>query len=274
MDTDSVYITFDKLVQQVFPEDTPKDKIVDFLDTVGKTKVEEVLAQGFEELKDYTNAYRQKMEMGREVIADRGIWTAKKRYILNVWDNEGVRMTTPKLKMMGIETAKSSTPMWVRDKLTEAFKVIMAGNEQDLWSFVENARKEWKELPPEEIAFPRGVSQLRKFLDTSNLYTSGTPIHVRGSILYNHILQEKRLDKKYELVNDGDKIKFVYLKMPNPIKENVIAFPMVLPDEFDIHPFINYDLQFDKSFIEPLKAVVNMVGWNPEPVASLESFFG
>ena len=273
MDTDSVYITFDKLVEQVFPEDTPKAKIVDFLDTIAKTRVEEVLAQGFDELKDYTNAYRQKMEMGREVIADRGIWTAKKRYILNVWDNEGVRLTTPKLKMMGIETAKSSTPMWVRDKLTEAFKVIMAGDEQDLWEFVENARKEWNELPPEEIAFPRGVTQLRKFLDTSNLYTSGTPIHVRGSILYNHILQERRLDKKYEPVNDGDKIKFVYLKMPNPIKENVIAFPAVLPDEFDIHPFINYDLQFDKSFVEPLKAVVNMINWNVEPVASLESFF-
>lgn len=274
IDTDSVYITFDKLVQQVFPEDTDAAKIVEFLDTVGQTKIEDVLAQGFEELKDYTNAYRQKMEMGREVIADFGIWTAKKRYILNVWDNEGVRMTTPKLKMMGIETAKSSTPMWVRDKLTEAFKVIMAGEEQPLWKFVEQARSEWRTLPAEDVAFPRGVSQLRKFLDTTTLYKSGTPIHVRGSILYNKYLNEQGLEKKYELINDGDKIKFTYLKMPNPIRENVIAFPMILPKELELEKFIDYDLQFDKAFIEPLKAVVSMIGWNVEPVASLDAFFG
>ena len=150
----------------------------------------------------------------------------------------------------------------------------MNSGEHEMWEFVEAARKEWKTLPAEEVAFPRGVSQLRKFIDSSSLYTSGTPIHARGSILYNHFLKEKNLDRKYELINDGDKIKFVYLKLPNPIKENVIAFPMILPKEFDIEAFINYDLQFDKAFIEPLKAVINTIGWNVEPVASLESFFG
>lgn len=273
MDTDSLYITFDKLVAQIFPEDTPKEKIVDFLDNVGQTKIEEVLAAGFDDLAGYTNAYRQKMEMGREAIADFGIWTAKKRYILNVWDNEGVRLATPKLKMMGIETAKSSTPTWVRDKLTEALKVIMRGDEHELWSFVADAKTEWKTLPVEEVAFPRGVSMVTKYMDKTTMYTGGTPIHVRGSILYNHHLELMGLTKKYEPIKNGDKIKFVYLKLPNLMKENVIAFPMVLPKEFDIQSVINYDLQFEKAFVEPLKTIVNSINWNVEQVASLDSFF-
>jgi DNA polymerase elongation subunit (family B) len=273
MDTDSLYITMDKLVQRVLPEETNKVKIVDFLNN-SEALIEKVLADGFDELAEYTNAYQNKMEMGREIIADRGIWTAKKRYILNVHDNEGVRLKTPKLKMMGIETAKSSTPQWVRGKLTEAFQVVMNGEETDLWDFVENARKEFRNLPPEEVAFPRGCKGLVQYADPTHIYGKGTPIHVRGSLLYNHHLKKKNIDRRYEMVKNGEKIHFSYLSTPNPINENVIAFLNVLPRELDLHRFIDYDMQFNKAFVDPLKVVISLIGWNVEPVASLDSFFG
>ena len=271
IDTDSIYITMDKLVQQVLP-DAPKDKVIDFL-SKAEVQIEDILEKGFEDLADYTNAFEQKMEMGREVIADRGIWTAKKRYILNVHDNEGVRLTTPKLKMMGIETAKSSTPLWVRKKLEEALKVVMTGDEQELWQFVETARKEFRNLPVEDASFPRGCKGLVQYQDSTNIYSKGTPIHVRGSLLFNHHLREKSLDMRYETIKNGEKIHFTYLTTPNPINENVISFTSVLPKEFDLHRFVDYDLQFDKSFVEPLKNIVQLINWNVEPVASLDSFF-
>ena len=273
MDTDSVYITMDKLVQKVLPEETDKGKIIDFLNK-SEGMFEKVLADGFDDLSEYTNAFQNKMEMGREVIADRGIWTAKKRYILNVHDNEGVRLAEPKLKMMGIETAKSSTPQWVRTKLTEAFKVVMNGTEQDLWEFVETSRKEFRNLPPEQVAFPRGCKGLVQYACPTHIYSKGTPIHVRGSLLYNHHLKKKNIDRRYEMIKNGEKIAFSYLTVPNPINENVISFMNVLPRELDLHRFIDYDMQFNKAFVDPLKVVISLIGWNVEPVASLDSFFG
>ena len=273
IDTDSVYITMDEMVKQIFPEDTPKEKIIDFL-TKAESQLEEVIADGYEDLAEYTNAFQNKMEMGREVIADRGIWTAKKRYILNVHDNEGVRLAKPKLKMMGIETAKSSTPQWVRTKLERALEVVMQGTEQELWEFVETARKDFRNLPVEDVAFPRGCKNLIQYADSTNIYSKGTPIHVRGSLLYNHLLKKKELNMRYEMIKNGEKIMFTYLTLPNPINENVISFTGTLPREFDLHRFVDHDLQFDKAFVEPLKAVVNLINWNVEPVASLENFFG
>ena len=274
MDTDSIYVSFDKMVQKLFPKGTPKSKIVDFLNSAGQDKILDVLTKGYDELAEYTNAYQQKMVMGREIIADRGIWTAKKRYILNVLDNEGVRLAEPKLKMMGIETAKSSTPQWVRKKLTEVLKVVMNGTEEEGWDFVETARKEFRKLPVEEIASPRGCNNLAQYSDPTHIYGKGTPIHVRGALLYNHLLKKKNVHKRYENVKNSDKIHFTYLTVPNPINENVISFINVLPREFELTNYIDYDMQFDKSFIEPLKNIITLIGWNVEPVASLDSFFG
>jgi len=236
-------------------------------------QIEKVLAEGFDELAEYTNAFQQKMQMGREVIADRGIWTAKKRYILNVHDNEGVRLAEPKLKMMGIETAKSSTPQWVRKKLEQVLKVVMQGTEQELWEFVETARKDFRNLPPEDVASPRGCNNLQQYADSTTIYSKGTPIHVRGALLYNHMLKDKGLNMRYEMIKNGEKIHFTYLTTPNPINENVISFINVFPKEFDLRRFIDYDMQFDKAFIEPLKAIITLIGWNVEPVASLDNFF-
>jgi DNA polymerase elongation subunit (family B) len=213
------------------------------------------------------------MVMKREAIADRGIWTAKKRYILNVHNNEGVQYAEPKIKIMGIEAVKSSTPQIVRDKFKQAYKLMLSGTQDDLIAFVERFYTDFVNLKPEDASFPRGVSDIKKWTGPSDTYLKGTPIHVRGAILYNRVIKQKGLDKQYELIQDGNKVKFCYLKMPNPISENVIAFPNFLPQELGLHEYIDYETQFDKTFKDPLKIVSDAINWRVEYISTLEDFF-
>ena len=274
-DTDSVYVNLGPLVHMVYGQkgETKIETIVDFVNKACIEKFEPFIDKSYQELADYMNAFDQKMQMKREVIANKGIWTAKKRYILNVYDSEGVRFAEPKLKMMGIEAVKSSTPMSCRDKIKESLKIVMNGNEQKFQEFVGDFKQEFKTLPFEDIAFPRGVSELTKYSSSSELYSKGTPIHVRGAIVFNALLKKHKLTKKYQLIQDGDKTKFCYMKVPNPVQENVFSILTVLPKEFNLNKFIDYDLQFEKAYLDPLRTIVNTIGWKPERGSSLESFF-
>jgi len=274
-DTDSVYVNLGPLVNMVYgsKSETKVETIVDFVNKACIEKFEPFIDKSYQELADYMNAFDQKMQMKREVIANKGIWTAKKRYILNVYDSEGVRFAEPKLKMMGIEAVKSSTPMSCREKIKESLKIVMNGNEQEFQSFVEAFKQEFKTLPFEDIAFPRGVSDLSKYMGSTELYSKGTPMHVRGAIMFNAFLKKYKLTKKYQLIQDGDKTKFCYMKVPNPVQENVFSILTVLPKEFGVEKYIDYDTQFDKAYLEPLKTIVNTIGWKTERVSSLESFF-
>ena len=273
-DTDSIYLNMGPLVQTIFKgREKTTESIVSFLDKVCKVELEKYIEGCYQELADYVNAYDQKMQMKRENIADRGIWTAKKRYILNVWDSEGVRYEEPKLKMMGIEAVKSSTPAPCRKMIKDALKLMMSGTEDEVIEFINNCREEFKKLPPEQISFPRSASDVQKYSSSLSIYAAKTPIHVRGALLFNHFIKQNKLTNKYSLIQNGEKIKFIYLKKPNHIHENVISFIQEFPKELNLDKYIDYDLQFEKAFLEPLKIILDSIGWSVEKTNSLESFF-
>ena len=273
-DTDSIYLNMGPLVDKFFSaKSSDKAAIVSILDKICQEKLEPFIERSYQELADYVSAYDQKMQMKRENIADRGIWTAKKRYILNVWNSEGVQYTEPKLKVMGIESVKSSTPAPCRKMLKDAFKLLMTATEDDVIDFINECRKEFKQLPPEDVSFPRSVSDVQKYKSSSDIYSKGTPIHCRGALLYNHYIKQKKLTNKYSFIQNGEKIKFCYLKKPNIIHENVISFIQEFPKELGIDKYVDYDLQFEKAFLEPLKVILDAIGWQVEKSVNLDSFF-
>ena len=274
-DTDSIYINFGPVVTKFLSSKSgEKATIVSLLNKVCEEKLEPFIERSYQELATYVNAYDQKMQMKRENIADRGIWTAKKRYILNVWDSEGVRYSEPKLKIMGIEAVKSSTPAPCRTMIKDALKLMMNGTEDDVIKFIDEARQRFNKMDPEDIAFPRSVSDVKKHKSHSTIYAKGSPIHVRGALLYNHYIKEYGLQNKYSEINNGEKIKFIYLKKANPIRENVISFISEFPREIGVDKYIDYELQFNKAFLEPLKTILDAIGWNVEKTVNLELFFG
>jgi len=273
-DTDSIYLNLGPLVDKFFSnKSSNKAKIVGILDKICEDKLEPFIESSYQELADYVSAYEQKMQMKRENIADRGIWTAKKRYILNVWDSEGVRYDEPKLKIMGIEAVKSSTPAPCRKMIKDGLKLVMSGTEDEVIKFIDKCRTEFKTLPPESISFPRSVSNVEKYKSTNSIYEKGTPIHCRGALLFNFYIKDHKLTNKYSLIQSGEKIKFCYLKKPNPIHENVISFIQDFPKELELQNYVDYDLQFEKGFLDPLKVILNSIGWSFEEQTTLDSFF-
>ena len=273
-DTDSIYLNLGSLVETVFKGREKSDKsVLRFLEKVCDVEFEKYIQNSYEALATTVNAYDQKMFMKRENIANKGIWTAKKRYILNVWNSEGVQYAEPKLKMMGIEAVKSSTPAACRTAIKDALKVIMNGTESDVQEFVGNFRKEFETMPPEDIAFPRGCNGVGKFSNPATIYSKGTPIHVRGALLYNFHAKKNKVTHKYPLIQEGEKVKFLYLRRPNKINENVISFFQTLPKEFGLDKYIDFDLQFQKSFLDPLQVIMDTINWKAEKIATLEDLF-
>ena len=273
-DTDSIYLNLGPIVDKFLGHKSgDKTAVVELLDKICQDKLEPYIDTCYQNLATYVSAYDQKMQMKRENIADRGIWTAKKRYILNVWNSEGVAYAEPKLKVMGIESVKSSTPAPCRKMLKDAFQILMTGTEDDMIAFIDKSREEFKKLPPEQVSFPRSASDVVKYKSSSDIYIKGTPIHIRGALLFNHYIKEKKLTNKYSLIQNGEKIKFCYLKKPNIIHENIISFIQDFPRELNLDKYVDYDLQFEKSFVEPLKAILDAIGWNVEKTVNLELFF-
>ena len=273
-DTDSIYLNLGSLVETVFKGREKSDQsVLRFLEKVCDVEFEKYIQNSYEALATTVNAYDQKMFMKRENIANKGIWTAKKRYILNVLNSEGVQYAEPKLKMMGIEAVKSSTPAACRTAIKDALKVIMNGTESDVQEFVGNFRKEFETMPPEDIAFPRGCNGVGKFSNPATIYSKGTPIHVRGALLYNFHAKKNKVTHKYPLIQEGEKVKFLYLRRPNKINENVISFFQTLPKEFGLDKYIDFDLQFQKSFLDPLQVIMDTINWKAEKIATLEDLF-
>jgi DNA polymerase elongation subunit (family B) len=273
-DTDSIYLRMSELMDKFVKDQTDKQKVISVMDKICEEKIQPYIDKSYQELADYVHAYAQKMQMKREGLSDKGVWTAKKRYILNVYNNEGVQYAEPHMKVMGLEMIKSSTPSAIREKMKAAIKLMMTGTEQQVQDFIANFRKEFRTLPAEEISFPRGLNGLKEYSDSAILYKKGTPIHVKGAILYNHYLKQYGLTTKYQLIQEGEKIKFTYLKTPNPFKDSVVSYPSRLPKEFGLQDYIDYDTQFEKTFLDPIKIILDSIGWETEKQSTLESFFG
>lgn len=273
-DTDSIYLRMGELVDKFVKDQSNKQKVISVMDKICEEKIQPYIDKSYQELADYVHAYEQKMQMKREGLSDKGVWTAKKRYILNVYNNEGVQYAEPHMKVMGLEMIKSSTPSAIREKMKDAIKLMMTGTEQQVQDFIIKFRKEFRTLPPEEISFPRGLNGLNTYSDPVMLFKKGTPIHVRGAIVYNHHLKQMNLTKKYPLIQEGEKLKFTYLKMPNHFKNDVISFPGRIPKEFELDNYIDYDVQFDKAFLEPIGVILKCMNWSAEKTNSLEDFFG
>jgi hypothetical protein len=261
------------IVDKMFLDKSDTHKILNFLDKFVKVHLEPFVAEKFEELCQYMNAYKNCLVMNREVIADRGIWRGKKNYILQVWDQEGYRYDTPKLKMMGVETVKSSTPGIVRGSLEQAINIILNKDEAQLQKFISAFKKKFWSAPISSIAFPRGVNDLDKWVDDSGNIKSGCPIHVRGSISYNNLIRKHKLTNTLPFINSANKIKFIYLKKENPSRQHVIAFLDELPHEFGLDDFIDKDTQFEKTFLGPCKSFTSIIGWNTEETFTLDDFF-
>ena len=273
-DTDSIYVSFDDMVKKL-PEGTPKEKIVKVLDKFCEEKLEPFMSKSYKELADYVNAYEQKMFMKREVIADKGIWTAKKRYILNVHNSEGVQYAKPKLKMMGIEAVKSSTPKVCRGKIKEALEIIMTKDENALKDFYKKFKLQFTNMSPEEIGFPRSVNNLSKYSDPNGIYKKSTPMHVKGALVYNHLLRLKKITHLFPLILEGDKIKYLHILTPNSYQAKVISFPAKLPKQFGLHKLIDYETQYNKSFVEPMSFILDSAKWSVDASGdnTIEEFF-
>ena len=270
-DTDSLYVTMEAMVEKVGLTDT--DKVIKFLDTVCDGKIQKVIDDCYGELAEYINAFQQKMVMKREVLADVGIWTGKKHYILNVHNSEGVQYEEPKLKIMGIEAVKSSTPEHCRNALKKAFKIVVNGTEDDVIEYIEKFKGQFKSLSAEEVSFPRSVKGLSKYQDSVTIYRKSTPLHVKGSLIYNMMLKKNKLTKKYPIIQEGEKIKYTYLKEPNPSGDSAIAMLTTLPKEFNLEEYIDYDRQFEKSFLDPMKGILEKIGWDYEKKSTIMDFF-
>jgi DNA polymerase elongation subunit (family B) len=270
-DTDSVYINMSGVVNKSGLKG--RDEITNYLDNLCENEIQKYLNSIFNELGDYMNCYKKVLHMKRESISDRGVFVAKKRYILNVLNNEGIQYKEPELKVMGIEAVRSSTPQACRDAIKELMKIILTKTEADTIAYIDSFRRKFKTLPFEEVSFPRGMNGLSSYQDSVKLYKKGTPIHVRGAIMYNYFLKKKGLDKKYTPIFDKDKVKFCYLKLPNPLRENVISVPQMLPKQMELDKYIDYDTQFDKSFLEPIKTILDIIGWHTEKKITLRSLF-
>lgn len=267
-DTDSIYVTFEKVI----PEGASELDTVKAIDQFCENKIQPYINKCYQELAVRMNAYQQKMFMKRETIANKGIWKAKKMYILNAWNVEGVQYDRPKLKMQGIEAVRSSTPHACRENIKKALEIIMNKDEAELKRFVADFKEKFIHLSFEDVAFPRGVNGMNKYKNSKSIYVKGTPIHVKGALLFNRLLVQYNI-KNIPPIMDGDKIRFAYLKLPNPVGDTVIAASDQLPEQFDLDKYIDRELQFNKAFLEPLKSITEIIDWQPEQISTLEGFF-
>lgn len=274
IDTDSVFVKLDEVVECACGTiNPPVDLGISVMDKMSNNKLLPMMMGGYDKLHHYLNTYKKRMQIERETLGDAGIFVAKKKYVINIWDNEGVRYAEPHFKIRGLEIVRSSTPEVCREAIKQAVRVIFDKGESGVQKFIKEFKEKFNSYDYTSIAFPRGVNEIEKWVDGSGNMKSGVPIHVRGAIVYNNALKQNKLDKKHTSIHEKDKVKFMYLKMPNPVHQNVIAFPDFLPKELDLEQYVDFEVQFEKAFLSPLKAILDALSWDIEEKSSLENLF-
>lgn len=272
-DTDSIYLSLDKFITE-FAKDKTTEERIQVMNKFCIGVIQPYIDKSYTELAEYMNSYEQMMKMKLEVLADAAIFYKRKKYLLNVHSSEGVIYTKPKLKIKGLSMIQSSTPAICRDALRESVSIALSGSQTQIQDFVKQIKDKFFKSSISEVASTRSANNLAQYVGENTLYTKGVPIHVRAALVYNHHLKRLGLDKKYQPIKEGEKIKYVYLKLPNPFYENVIAFPGVMPKEFKLEEYIDYETQFEKVFLSALEDLIEPMGWSTQSVSSLEDFFG
>jgi len=271
MDTDSCYFDLSGMVKK-FAHNKTKEQQYEFVKKVGYSKLTDVINDAIVEFNDYLNVHDPVLDMKMEAVGS-GVFIAKKKYIMSIVHMEGVDYAEPEMKMTGVEAVKSSTPAPARKALTDCAQIIVTGSEDELIEYVDKFRKNWTSLPPDEIALPTSVNGIRKYHIEGNQYKLGCPMHIRAAINYNHWIQRKEIDMYYSDIKDGSKAKYIFLIKNNKTKENVIAFPNKLPKELDLHSKIDYNTQLERSFLSPLKIMLEPTKWSYERKANLMDLF-
>jgi DNA polymerase elongation subunit (family B) len=277
-DTDSNYIVLNDIVKKFVKKGATTEETIEFLDRYHKKYIAPEIKRVTDDMQNDMNVYEHRLKFVRDVIADEGIFLAKKRYALQVWDAEGVRYDKPDLKVMGIESVKSSTPQFCKGKINHSISIILNGGNEELISYIKESRNEFFKLPIAEIALPRGITDMDKWVDEykstglfssddefkGDSYISRTPIHVKGAIAFNNLIYQHNLTNKYVPITNGDKIKFVHLLSPNPISSNVLAFDDSLPEEFNLDEYVDKHVQYEKTLLSPIRSMADIIGWAVE----------
>lgn len=272
-DTDSVFISLEDFVDQIANgRDIPTSKIVDIIDVFCKKEIEPFIQTSYAKLAEYMNAYENFMSMKREVIADRALFRAKKNYVMQVHDNEGVRYETPKLKMMGIETARSTTPQFVKDALVETYKIMMNGENKQLLDTIDAFKLEYMKQDIDQISTPRGVNDMGKWVDASGNYKLRIPYHVKASHEFNRLLKQAGLTDMTPIQN-GDKVRIISLLPSSPVTGNYIAYKGDLPKELGLHQYIDRETLFEKTFLSPVESFTKHIGWKHLDKHDVSDFF-
>ena len=271
MDTDSLYIDMQPLVDR-FMSDADPGQVMTGIDRVCREKFEPMFESVMRTFCDRLGAREYTLDLTQERLCDRALWSIKKRYALRVVEEDRVRLAKPKIVAKGLESARSSTPAVLRTAFLEAIEIGFSEDAAALRRFVSDRRLWFSGLYPEDIASPSGVTDVDKYVRPEWTYASGTPIHVRAAILHNRLVEQMGLTDQVEFIRSGDKMKYVYLRLPNPIMENVIGFVDVLPAEFGLHEHVDYDTQFEKKLLTPLETLYRSCGWNVRDDATLEDF--
>ena len=250
-DTDSVYFSIKPFVEDYKAEHPQADinELVDFALEFNNTNVNKIIDDTINEFATELNAYdASTIGAKAEICADTGIFIAKKRYVLRVREDEGTRFALdhPKIKTVGIEIARSSTPSWIRSKLKEAIPILLDKSFADVRTWFLKTKEEYMSQPVETLAISGAVTSL-----DYNIKDSSIPIGSRSVLVYNKFVEDNNLTNKYPLIPPGEKSKRLYLKTPNKFNSDTIAFtnPSFIKEFKD---YIDYDKNFEKTFISPL----------------------